>query len=116
MDTFARVTGRPYRRFDYVGAPDAERVIVVIGSGAETVQATVDHLIEQGEKVGVVKVRLFRPFSVEHFLHVLPPTVKVIATLDRTKEPGRVGEPLNLDLTATDFSLTSETHTPHDLL
>jgi pyruvate-ferredoxin/flavodoxin oxidoreductase len=100
MDTFARLTGRPYHLFDYAGAPDAERVIVVIGSGAETVQATVDHLIERGEKVGVVKVRLFRPFSVEHFLHVLPPTVKGIATLDRTKEPGSVGEPLNLDVTA----------------
>src|SRR6266516_3277070 len=100
MDTFARLTGRPYHLFDYAGAPDAERVIVVIGSGAETVQATVDHLIERGEKVAVVKVRLFRPFSVEHFLHVLPPTVKVIATLDRTKEPGSVGEPLNLDVTA----------------
>src|SRR6266699_4959731 len=100
MDTFARLTGRPYHLFDYAGAPDAERVIVVIGSGAETVQATVDHLIERGEKVAVVKVRLFRPFSVEHFLHVLPPTVKVIAPLDRTKEPGSVGEPLNLDVTA----------------
>src|SRR5947209_1469635 len=100
MDRFARLAGRHYHLFDYVGAPDAERVIVVIGSGAETVQATVDHLIERGEKVGVVKVRLFRPFSVEHFLHVLPPTVQVIATLDRTKEPGSIGEPLNLDVTA----------------
>src|SRR5947209_7957085 len=111
MDTFTRLTGRHYHLFDYAGAPDTERVIVVIGSGAETVQATVDHLIERGEKVGVVKVRLFRPFSVEHFLHMLPPTVKVIAALDRTKEPGSVGEPLNLDVTATDFALTSGIHT-----
>ena len=116
MDTFTRLTGRHYHLFDYAGAPDTERVIVVIGSGAETVQATVDHLIERGEKVGVVKVRLFRPFSVEHFLHMLPPTVKVIATLDRTKEPGSVGEPLNLDVTATDFALTSGIHTAQDVL
>ena len=116
MDTFARLTGRPYHLFDYVGAPDAERVIVVIGSGAETVQATVDHLIERGEKVGIVKVRLFRLFSLEHFLHMLPPTVKVIATLDGTKEPGGVGEPLNLDVTATDFALTSGVHTAQDVL
>jgi len=100
MDTFARLSGRRYHLFDYVGAPDAERVMVIMGSGAETVQATVDHLVEQGEKVGVVKVRLFRPFSVEHFLQELPPTVKAIATLDRTKEPGSIGEPLNLDVTA----------------
>jgi len=116
MDTFTRLTGRHYHLFDYAGAPDTERVIVVIGSGAETVQATVDHLIERGEKVGVVKVRLFRPFSVEHFLHMLPPTVKVIATLDGTKEPGGVGEPLNLDVTATDFALTSGVHTAQDVL
>src|SRR5260370_3184218 len=100
MDTFALLTGRHYHLFDYAGAPDAERVIVIMGSGAETVQATVDHLVERGEKVGVVKVRLFRPFSVEHFLQELPSTVKVIATLDRTKEPGSIGEPLNLDVTA----------------
>src|SRR5216684_7676834 len=100
MDRFAALIGRQYHLFDYVGAPDAERVMVIMGSGAETVQATVDHLVEQGEKVGVVKVRLFRPFSVEHFLQELPPTVKAIATLDRTKEPGSIGEPLNLDVTA----------------
>src|SRR5436309_1029781 len=98
MDRFAALVGRQYHLFDYVGAPDAERVIVVMGSGAETTQATAEYLMAQGEKVGVVKVHLFRPFSVEHFLQVLPPTVKVIATLDRTKEPGSSGEPLYLDI------------------
>ncbi len=87
MDKFSALAGRQYHLFDYAGAPDAERVIVLMGSGAETVQATAEYLIAQGEKVGVVKVRLFRPFSVEHFLQVLPSTVKMIATLDRTKEP-----------------------------
>lgn len=98
MQHFAALVGRHYSLFDYVGAPDAERVMVLMGSGAQTVQATVEHLVERGEKVGVVKVRLFRPFSVEHFLRVLPPTVQDIAVLDRTKEPGSVGEPLYLDV------------------
>src|SRR5205085_1656402 len=98
MDRFAALVGRQYHVFDYVGAPDAERVMVIMGSGAETAQATAEHLVAQGEKVGVVKVRLFRPFSVEHFLQALPPTVKVIAALDRTKEPGSLGEPLYLDV------------------
>src|SRR5437764_5682565 len=98
MDRFAALVGRQYHLFDYVGAPDAERVMVIMGSGAETAQATAEHLVAQGEKVGVVKVRLFRPFSVEHFLQALPPTVKVIAALDRTKEPGSLGEPLYLDV------------------
>src|SRR5438874_2836850 len=98
MDRLAALVGRQYHVFDYVGAPDAERVMVIMGSGAETAQATAEHLMVQGEKVGVVKVRLFRPFSVEHFLQALPPTVKVIAALDRTKEPGSLGEPLHLDV------------------
>src|SRR5690348_4526662 len=98
MDRFATLVGRQYHLFEYVGASDAERVIVLMGSGAETVQTTVEHLSAQGEKVGVVKVRLFRPFSVTHFLHALPPTVKTIAVLDRTKEPGSIGEPLYLDV------------------
>src|SRR6266487_2419898 len=98
MDTFASLVGRQYHLFDYVGAPDAERVIAVVGSGAETVASTVKYLTAQGEKVGVLKVRLFRPFSVEHFLQALPKTVKVIAVLDRTKEPGSPGEPLYLDV------------------
>ncbi len=98
MDAFAALVGRQYHLFDYVGAPDAERVIVVMGSGAETAQETAQYLAAQGEKVGVVKVRLFRPFSVEHFIQALPPTVKAIAVLDRTKEPGSAGEPLYLDV------------------
>ncbi len=98
MDKFARIVGRQYRLFDYVGAPDAERVIVMMGSGAETAQETVEHLTARGEKVGLLKVRLYRPFSVEHFLAALPRTVKAIAALDRTKEPGGAGEPLYQDV------------------
>jgi len=98
MDKFGALVGRQYHLFDYVGAPDAERVIIIMGSGAETAQATAEYLLARGEKVGVVKVRLFRPFSMKDFLEALPSTVKVIATLDRTKEPGSVGEPLYLDV------------------
>jgi len=98
MDKFGTLVGRHYHLFDYVGAPDAERVIVMMGSGSETVQATTEYLLERGEKVGILKVRLFRPFSVKDFLQALPSTVKVIATLDRTKEPGSIGEPLYLDV------------------
>ena len=99
MDKFARLVGRSYHLFDYVGAPDAERVIILMGSGAEAAQETVEHLTAQGEKVGVLKVRLYRPFSLEHFVKSLPATVKTLATLDRTKEPGAVGEPLYTDVT-----------------
>src|ERR1700728_3556250 len=98
MDKFAEVVGRQYRLFDYVGAPDAERVIVVMGSGAEVAHETVDHLNAHGEKVGLLKVRLYRPFSVKAFLSALPQTVRQIAVLDRTKEPGAIGEPLYLDI------------------
>ena len=98
MDKFASVVGRHYHLFDYVGAPDAERVILLMGSGAEAAQEAVEYLTAQGEKVGVLKVRLYRPFSVEHFLAALPPTVKTLATLDRTKEPGSPGEPLYIDV------------------
>jgi pyruvate-ferredoxin/flavodoxin oxidoreductase len=98
MDKFAALTGRQYHLFDYVGAPDAERVIVLMGSGAETVEATVRHLLAQGEKVGVVKVRLYRPFSSAHFVAALPAAVRAIAVLDRTKEPGAAGEPLYQDV------------------
>lgn len=98
MDKFASVVGRQYKLFDYVGAPDAERVIVIIGSGSETAGETALFLNKRGEKVGVVKVHLFRPFSVKHFLEALPPTVKSIAVLDRTKEPGAAGEPLYQDV------------------
>ena len=98
MDRFAQIIGRSYHLFDYAGAPDAERVIVMMGSGAEAAQEAIEHLIEKGEKVGLVKVRLYRPFSVEHLVEALPPTVKTIVALDRTKEPGSVGEPLYLDV------------------
>ncbi len=98
MDKFAALVGRQYHLFDYVGAPDAERVIVLMGSGAETAHETVDYLTGQGEKVGVLKVRLYRPFDVKRFVESLPPTVKVIAALDRTKEPGSAGEPLYQDV------------------
>ncbi|MGA2966679.1 MAG: pyruvate:ferredoxin (flavodoxin) oxidoreductase, partial [Terriglobales bacterium] len=98
MDKFAQVVGRPYRLFDYVGAPDAERVIVMMGSGAETAHDTVEHLNQRGEKVGLLKVRLYRPFSVKRFLEALPATVRKIAVLDRTKESGAGREPLYLDV------------------
>ena len=97
MDTFAELTGRSYHLFDYHGADDAERVIVVMGSGCESVEETVDYLTARGEKVGLLKVRLYRPFDVRKFSSVLPPTVKAVAVLDRTKEPGSAGEPLYLD-------------------
>jgi len=98
MDKFSEVVGRTYRLFDYVGAPDAERVIVMMGSGADAAHEVVDYLNRNGEKVGLLKVRLFRPFSVKHFLAALPPTVKKISVLDRTKESGAPGEPLYLDI------------------
>ncbi|HEY84468.1 MAG TPA: pyruvate:ferredoxin (flavodoxin) oxidoreductase [Chloroflexi bacterium] len=98
MDKFAAIVGRQYHLFDYVGAPDAERVIALMGSGAEAVEETVNYLLDQGEKVGMLKVRLYRPFSIEHFIAALPKTVKAIAALDRTKEPGSAGEPLYQDL------------------
>lgn len=98
MDKVAKVTGRQYHLFDYFGAPDADRVIVIMGSGAETAEETIDYLNKHGYKVGLVKVRLYRPFSAEAFRAVIPPTVKKIAVLDRTKEPGAIGEPLYLDV------------------
>ncbi|MBN8458464.1 MAG: pyruvate:ferredoxin (flavodoxin) oxidoreductase [Verrucomicrobia bacterium] len=100
MDAFGKQTGRHYKPFDYEGAPDAERVIVMMGSGAEAVGETVEYLAAKGEKVGIMKVRLYRPFSVEDFAATLPKTVKSIAVLDRTKEPGAIGEPLFLDVCA----------------
>jgi pyruvate-ferredoxin/flavodoxin oxidoreductase len=100
MDRLAGLTGRSYHLFDYFGAPDAERVLVLMGSGAEAAHETVEALLAGGEKVGVLKVRLYRPFSAEHFLTALPPTVKVLTALDRTKEPGSLGEPLYLDVVA----------------
>jgi len=98
MEKFQKLTGRSYRLFDYYGPPDARRLVVIIGSGAEAVQDTVDKLNETGEKVGLLKVRLYRPFSAEHFFKVIPGSVRQIAVLDRTKEPGSPGEPLYLDV------------------
>ena len=97
MDQFAKVVGRAYKLFDYVGAPDAERVIVLMGSGCEAAHETVDYLVKKGEKVGVLKVRLYRPFDSYKFVEALPASVKSIAVLDRTKEPGAAGEPLYQD-------------------
>ncbi|CAJ0991647.1 pyruvate:ferredoxin (flavodoxin) oxidoreductase [Sodalis praecaptivus] len=98
MDDFATATGRHYKPFEYYGHPQAERVIVVMGSAAGTCEEVIDTLLTRGEKVGVVKVRLFRPFSARHLLEVIPQTVKAIAVLDRTKEPGAQAEPLYLDV------------------
>jgi pyruvate-ferredoxin/flavodoxin oxidoreductase len=94
MDKFAALTGRQYNLIDYVGAPDAERVIVIMGSGADTAHELVDYLVSKGEKVGLLKVRLFLPLPVEVLAKVLPASVKKVAVLDRTKEPGALGEPL----------------------
>ncbi len=98
MKQFAARTGRVYQPFDYFGHPDAENIVVVMGSGAETVRETVDFLVAAGQKVGVVQVRLYRPFAIEDFAKVLPASTKRIAVLDRTKEPGAPGEPLYLDV------------------
>ncbi|MDZ8026157.1 MAG: pyruvate:ferredoxin (flavodoxin) oxidoreductase [Nostoc sp. DedQUE11] len=100
MDRFGERTGRHYQIYEYYGASDADRVIVLMGSGCETVHETVDYLNARGEKVGVVKVRLYRPFDVHRFVAALPSSVQAIAVLDRTKEPGSAGEPLYLDVVA----------------
>jgi pyruvate-ferredoxin/flavodoxin oxidoreductase len=98
MDQFAGRTGRVYSLFEYVGHPEAERVVVLMGSGAETVQETIQYLNDRGEKLGLLKVRLYRPFSVPDFVAALPATARAIAVLDRTKEPGAIGEPLYQDV------------------
>jgi pyruvate-ferredoxin/flavodoxin oxidoreductase len=98
MDKFAKLTGRQYRLFEYFGAPDAERVIVLMGSGAETVHEYVDWAMARGEKLGLIRVRLFRPFSMRHLAEALPASVKTLAVLDRTKEPGASADPLCLDV------------------
>ncbi len=98
MAQFGKITGRQYNLFDYYGAPDAERVMIIMGSGAEAAHETVDHLVAKGEKIGLLKVRLYRPFSTAHFVDALPMTVTKIAVMDRTKEPGAVGEPLYTDI------------------
>lgn len=98
MREIEKITGRTYHLFDYYGAPDAESIIVAMGSVCDTIEETVDYLIEKGERVGVLKVHLYRPFSSKYFMNVFPKTVKKIAVLDRTKEPGSIGEPLYLDV------------------
>jgi len=110
MDKFAKLAGRQYHLFDYVGAPDADKVIIIMGSGAETCHETVEYLNAKGQKVGVLKVRLFRPFDVQAFINALPKTVKKIAVLDRTKEPGALGEPLYMDIrTAVGEAMANKT-------
>ena len=116
MDRFAEQTGRSYHLFDYVGAPDAERVIVLMGSGAETVEETVGYLNSDNQKVGVLKVRLFRPFSTEAFVSALPSTTKSIAVLDRTKEPGSAGEPLYKDAVAAIVESVSQKTAPFSVI
>ena len=98
MDKMAEVTGRSYHLFDYYGAPDADRVIIAMGSATEAIRETIDYLQAKGEKVGLLAVHLYRPFSIKHFLKALPTTVKRIAVLDRTKEPGALGDPLYMDV------------------
>jgi pyruvate-ferredoxin/flavodoxin oxidoreductase len=110
FDKLAALTGRAYRLFDYAGHPEAERVVVMMGSGCEAAEEAVEALIAQGERVGLVKVRLYRPFSAEHLLAAIPRTARALAVLDRTKEPGGAGEPLYQDvLTAVGESLVAGT-------
>ncbi|MBI9051507.1 MAG: pyruvate:ferredoxin (flavodoxin) oxidoreductase [Anaerolineaceae bacterium] len=107
MDQFGKLTGRQYHLFDYAGAKDAENIIIIMGSGADTAEETAKFLADKGEKVGVITVRLYRPFSMEHFVKALPASTKSIAVLDRTKEPGSTGEPMYLDvITAINEALT----------
>ena len=98
MDLFAQLTGRQYRLFDYIGHPEAEQLVIAMASASETLEETVRYWNRRGEKVGAIKVRLFRPFSAKHLLRAIPDTCKAIAVLDRTKEPGATGEPLYLDV------------------
>ena len=103
MDEMSKITGRSYHLFDYYGAPDADRLIIAMGSVCDTIEETVDYLNGNGSKVGVLKVRLYRPFSADAMLGAIPPTVKKIAVLDRTKEPGAFGEPMYLDVCSAYF-------------
>ncbi|GAB4297380.1 MAG: pyruvate:ferredoxin (flavodoxin) oxidoreductase [Ignavibacteriaceae bacterium] len=114
MNRFAEITGRQYRLFDYTGAPDAERIIIMMGSGAEAADETVNYLTDKEEKVGLIKVRLYRPFSIKHFIKAIPSTVKSIAVLDRTKETGASGEPLYLDVVNSISETYNEGSLPFD--
>lgn len=116
MNQFAGLTGRQYHLFDYIGADDAEQIVVVMGSGADTVHETVNYLVEQGEKVGAVIVRLYRPFDVSAFVNALPATVKHIAVLDRTKEPGATGEPLYLDVVTAIVERVADGEAPFEVM
>jgi len=112
MDKFSVLTGRSYRTFEYLGDEEAERVIIIMGSGTETVKETVKKLLANGEKVGVIQVRLYRPFSLSHLLEALPATVKKIAVLDRCKEPGSAGEPLYQDIVTGLFNAFTDGYIP----
>lgn len=101
MDEVAAITGRPHKLFEYVGHPEAERVIVAMGSGCPVIEEAVNYLGARGEKVGLLKVHLYRPWSATHFMAGLPKTAKKIAVLDRTKEQGSLGEPMYLDVATT---------------
>ncbi|HET9487532.1 MAG TPA: pyruvate:ferredoxin (flavodoxin) oxidoreductase, partial [Chryseosolibacter sp.] len=107
MNLFAEKTGRNYKLYEYYGAPDADKIIISIGSSTETIQETINYLNKRGERLGLVKVRLYRPFSVTDFVNEIPRSVRKIAVLDRTKEPGSIGEPLYLDVVA---ALSNERH------
>jgi len=100
MKLFGEKTGRNYKLYEYIGAPDADKIIIAMGSGTETIEETINFLRKKGEKIGLLKVRLYRPFALEDFMNEIPKTVKKIAVLDRTKEPGALGEPLYLDVVA----------------
>lgn len=108
MGEINKITGRDYKLFNYYGAEDADRVIVAMGSGCETIEEVVDYLSARGEKVGLVKVHLYRPFSKEHLINAVPKTVKKIAVLDRTKEPGALGEPLYLDVKSAFYDVENK--------
>jgi pyruvate-ferredoxin/flavodoxin oxidoreductase len=112
MDRYGELTGREYHLFDYVGDPEAEDVVVIMGSGAEAVHEMVEHLTSEGRKVGVLKVRLYRPFSARHFLEAMPATTRRIAVMDRTKEPGSLGEPLYMDVITAVAEARAEGRSP----
>ena len=103
MAEIGKITGREYHLFDFYGAKDAENIIIAMGSVTETIKETIDYLMAKGEKVGLVAVHLYRPFSAEHLLKAIPASVKRIAILDRTKEPGSEAEPLYLDIKSAFF-------------
>ncbi len=108
MNEMGKITGRYYKPFDYYGAPDAENIIVAMGSACDTSEETIDYLMAKGEKVGIIKVRLYRPFSAKYFFDVLPKTVKKVAVLDRTKEPGAVFEPLHEDVRSIFYDVANK--------